>query len=296
VFRDCIVLHGTLEEGRGFVSMVIKRQMRVTSSGVDRNGRWVWSDVDIDREVWIIVNVYGPNDPRSRVKVWRELGFFLEDHRGVLAGDFNMVLGVDDRVPNKLSRLGGEEKGYWDNLLALANFIDLGLEDSTPTWSNRQSGPSLILKRLDICYLVNFSIEERNVRFKVDLSNTLSDHYPIRIEVGGRIEERKSRSRYRLDPKWLELNSCQAMIGTFRNLDTEVAKRNVFNKWSDKVNKIKKVFQEFSILSIRKENKTRNDRLATIQVTRKNLEEDPTNTRIQLDLNKLIGEKRWQVI
>jgi len=130
-----------------------------------------------------------------------------------------MVTRSEDIIPLKTCRLGREEKGAWDNLLGLAEFRDLGLEEGITTWSNKQSDPSTILKRLNICYLVNLPVEGRNLEFKLDLSKSLSDHYPICLKIGEKVEERRAGSRYRLDPKWLDLNCCQMVINPIWNLD-----------------------------------------------------------------------------
>jgi len=102
------------------------------------------------------MGVYGPNDSKGRTQVWKEISGILEGHRGMLAGDFNMVRRREDRIPFKDPKIGREEKEAWDDLLVLGRFVELGLDQSVPTWSNRQLGDKAILKRLDRSYVVNF--------------------------------------------------------------------------------------------------------------------------------------------
>lgn len=54
----------------------------------------------------------------------------------------------------------------------------------------------------------------------------LSYHCPIiaTLEIG--IEARGRQSRYRLDPKWLDIKGCKDIISNFWFLDKGVEKKN----------------------------------------------------------------------
>lgn len=47
------------------------------------------------------MNIYAPNDPIDRVKLWEDCVANMEGNHGLLVGDFNMVLRAKDRIPNK---------------------------------------------------------------------------------------------------------------------------------------------------------------------------------------------------
>jgi len=51
MFRDCLILHGTSEESRGLICMIVKNHVRIIDKGKNRNGRWVWCDIEAGEEV-----------------------------------------------------------------------------------------------------------------------------------------------------------------------------------------------------------------------------------------------------
>ena len=91
MFRNHFILHGSSGEGRGFVSIVIKPGWKVVGKGISESGRWIWCDIEDGKEVWRVVNVYAPNEPAGRVRMWEEIRGVLEGRLGLLGGDFNMV-------------------------------------------------------------------------------------------------------------------------------------------------------------------------------------------------------------
>ena len=84
------------------------------------------------------------------------------------------------------------------------------------------------------------------------LFKTLSNHYPNRLSIGEIAIENDANSRYRLDVKWLELNNCLEVIEAFCKLGTGISRSNAMHNSSDKMKRVKKYFQVFSIKSIRK--------------------------------------------
>jgi len=53
--------------------MIVKNYVRVIDKGRDRNGRWIWCDIEAGEVEWRIMGVYGPNDSRGRTQVWKEV-------------------------------------------------------------------------------------------------------------------------------------------------------------------------------------------------------------------------------
>ena len=61
--------------------------------------------------------------------------------------------------------------------------------------------------------------------------------------------------------------------------------------------RVRKVFQEFSVKLVRRENASRKERLEGIKEFRRQLEGEPSNDNILDSLNRLVEEEeRWQVI
>ena len=297
MFRNCFIFHGSSGEGRGFVCTVVKPGLKVVGKGVGENGRWIWCDVEVGREVWRVVNVYAPNEPSGRVRIWEEIRVVMEGRLGLLGGDFNMVTREEDRVPRRRCKLGGEERVVWDCLMASGDFKDLGEEGRVITWSNRQEGERAIFKRLDRWYLVNAPEDGRGVKFRVFNDKVLSDHYPIWGEIGSLEEDTKKHGRFRIDPKWLEMGNFQNSIKVAWDLDKGIAKNNIFRRWGDKIKRVKKVIQELSIFRVRKEDKDRARRLQVIQELRDRLVLDPSDRGSRLELRKVVEEEeRFQVL
>ena len=224
MFRNHFILHGSSGEGRGFVSIVVKPGWKVVGKGISESGRWIWCDLEDGKDVWRVINVYAPNDPGGRVRMWEEVRGVLEGRLGMMGGDFNMVTRDEDRVPRKRCKLGGEERGKWDLLMASGDFRDLGEEKREITWTNKQEGDRAVCKRLDRWYLINCPENSRRVRFRVCSERVLSDHYPIWGEIGGSEGDRKIQSRFRADPKWFEISRFQSSIRTMWDLDKGIAK------------------------------------------------------------------------
>ena len=297
LFRNCFVFHGSSGEGRGFVCTVVKPGLKVVGKGVGGNGRWIWCDLEVGLEVWRIVNVYAPNEPSGRVRMWEEIRWVLEGKLGLLGGDFNMVTREEDRVPRRRCKLGGEERGKWDCLMASGSFKDLGEDGRDITWSNRQEGERAIFKRLDRLYLVNVPEDGRGVKFRVFKDKVLSDHYPIWGEIGSLEGESKKVGRFRIDPKWLEMSNIQNSIKVAWDLDKGIAKHDVFKRWGDKVNRVKKIMQELSIFRVRKEAKERSRRLKIIRELRDRLVLDSNDKDSRLELRRVVAEEeRFQVL
>jgi len=139
--------------------------------------------------------------------------------------------------------------------------------------------------------VVNFPLDNRILNLEVERTSVLSDHYPIIASLGIGKEVRGGRSRYRLDPKWLDIKGCRGIISNFWLLDKGIEKKNTFRSWNDKMNRVKKICQELSIIRNKKVNNTRRIRLERIHNIRKFLEEDPTNSKLQLELSAQLREE-----
>lgn len=297
LFRNHFILHGSSGEGRGYVSIVIKPGWKVVGKGVSESGRWIWCDIEDGKDVWRIVNVYAPNEPRGRVRMWEEVRGVVEGRLGMMGGDFNMITRDEDRVPRKRCKMGGEEKGQWDLLMASGEFRDLGEELSEVTWTNKQVGDRAVCKRLDRWYLINCQENGRGVRFRVCNERVFSDHYPIWSEIGGNVGGRRILGRFRADPKWFEIRRCQESIKTMWDLDSGIAKSDSVRRWEDKVKRLKRVIQELSIFRGKKEDRDRKKRLESIQVLRDRLVCNPSDEGSRLELKGLTEEEeRFQVV
>jgi hypothetical protein len=297
MFRNCFIFHGSSGDGRGYVCTVIKSTLKVVGKGVGENGRFIWCDVEVGDSIWRVLNVYAHNDPGGRTRLWKDITLVLEGRMGLMGGDFNMVTREEDRIPSRSIKLGGEERRAWDMLMASGVFLDLGEEGREITWSNRQEGANSIFKRLDRMFLVNGPAGGGGFKFRVCNHKVFSDHFPIWGEIGNSLLDGSRGGRFRVDPKWLELESVQQSIRTMWNLDKGIAKNNIYRKWSDKIKRIKKVIQELSIFRSRRESVGRNSRLREIKELRELLVVDPLDEASSRKLRVLIEEEeKFQVV
>lgn len=101
-------------------------------------------DIELEGILWRIMNIYVPNNPKGIIKFWEECEEKLVGKCGVLVGNFNMVLNVEDSIPNKLPKLSLEGKLDWDGLVMANELRDMGKSFPQLTWSNKQKGEDAI--------------------------------------------------------------------------------------------------------------------------------------------------------
>lgn len=123
-------------------------------SSTGRNSQIV-SLEDLDfQEKLNLINIYAPNSSRDRLQLWEDLNDAIKnrkDDHWMLGGNFNSPL-----LPSEKS--GGLDD-YTNSMMELAGFlnfvglIDIPLQGSKFTWSNRRNGNQMIQVKLDIFFI-----------------------------------------------------------------------------------------------------------------------------------------------
>ncbi|XP_057836251.2 uncharacterized protein LOC131046507 [Cryptomeria japonica] len=133
-------------------------------------------------------NVYGPKHSKEKETLWEELyesQVATKNEKIIMGGDYNALLDLTEKK-------GGTNKITKD-MLAFGDFIRrCNLSDCIPlegwfTWTNRRRGFSNIAERLDRFLSGNEWLKEGIQLTTKVLPLSLSDHYPVQLEVGERI-------------------------------------------------------------------------------------------------------------
>ena len=175
----------------------------VESSSIYQSGIWhsmIDSTFEIDNHIIRVVNVHlNPNSEKCRRDEIRHLLTKLDHNTPtMIVGDFNSLSRRDKYPDSLLSRLQatgidkfGDNKLVYDvtDLLEDEHYMDMAYElesiaNTVPTDSNIDKNHSIPL-RLDYAFAnktLQESVRELKV-LKTDLTNTISDHYPLSIAV-----------------------------------------------------------------------------------------------------------------
>ncbi|XP_008227624.1 PREDICTED: uncharacterized protein LOC103327111 [Prunus mume] len=89
-----------------------------------------------DQSPWLLTVIYANSSGFKREKLWEYLDFVATCHQlpWLLAGDFNEMLGVDDKLGGaSVNRLKGFKRWFDDN-----NMMDLGFYGAKFTWRNNK--------------------------------------------------------------------------------------------------------------------------------------------------------------
>lgn len=136
-----------------------------------------------DKEIYMITNVYGPQNLADKLKLLISLEYLRARHPNMpwtIAGDFNMI--------RSLSKKEGGIRQLGRDSMAFQNFImNMGLVDTetingTFTWNNKRGGASQVASKLD-----RFIISEDLLLMCLAMSASIlpfggSDHWSVQLE------------------------------------------------------------------------------------------------------------------
>ena len=118
--------HGT-NHSKG-VAILFKGNVeyKVKQYNIDKNGRYIIMDVDIQGQRMLLVNVYAPciDKPNDQVELWNKLTSLILDFDNLdeklilCGGDINFLMNID------LDRSGGNPRHNEDVTRAVQNFIN----------------------------------------------------------------------------------------------------------------------------------------------------------------------------
>ncbi|XP_021826248.1 uncharacterized protein LOC110767113 [Prunus avium] len=180
-------------------------------------GLWLlWKDTNVNIEIlgstdqsittcvtspgktpWLLTTIYASPCGPKREKLWEYLDFVNSCHQlpWVLAGDFNEMLHVEDKLGGALSIRHKGFKKWFDNHA----MVDLGFYGPKYTWTNKR-----VFERLDraICNLAWKSLfGEAHVKH---LPRTKSDHNPIKLCLKSGFTTSPGNRPFRFEAMWLK--------------------------------------------------------------------------------------------
>lgn len=175
----------------------------IITTSVYKNNIWhslIDCSIEVKGRVLRVVNVHlNPHAESSRaIEIEHLLSQLSEDTPTIIVGDFNSISREDNYPENLLSKLKtagidkfSDSELLYDttDLLKEANYIDMAADLSTitntvPTTYNTDKN-HLVPLRLDYAYsnrALHDSIANVSV-IKSDLTNQISDHYPLSITI-----------------------------------------------------------------------------------------------------------------
>ena len=84
---------GPPNQSAGVAILISKHlQHEIHNANSDNIGRRISIDIKIQNEIYQILNIYGPNQPKTKEKFFQEANHYIVNLKNViLAGEFNMV-------------------------------------------------------------------------------------------------------------------------------------------------------------------------------------------------------------
>lgn len=154
---------------------------------------------------WLLTTIYASPSGPKREKLWDYLNFVSSCHQlpWVLAGDFNELLHVEDKLGGALSiRHKGFRKWFDNNAM-----VDIGFYGPKYTWTNKR-----VSERLDraICNMGwRRLFAEAHVKH---LSRTKSDHNPIKLCLKSGFASSPANRPFRFEAMWLKHEGFKEFI------------------------------------------------------------------------------------
>uniref|UniRef100_A0A803MN05 Uncharacterized protein n=1 Tax=Chenopodium quinoa TaxID=63459 RepID=A0A803MN05_CHEQI len=191
--------------------------------------------------MWKAVGVYGWPETEYKYKTW-DLMRRLKEGAAVpmlCFGDFNEIVGMNEKSGGVVreERLMDAFRGALDD----CGFRDLGYKGSIYTWQRGNSMETLVRERLDRyvadsewCALFQ-SLEV------IHLPMCHSDHAPILLKYGDRVENNRSKKLFRFEALWISSDECGKVVGDAWNeevaapiTDRIVVLEERLKKWAGK--------------------------------------------------------------
>ena len=152
---------------------------------------------------WGLLNIYAPNHARDRTILWKNIMSQLPtiDHWAI-AGDFNMLEDLSDRLGGTSQTLAGTELYEWERLIFSLDLVDLWhvpsfvrIQDSLAYSRSNRRDSHTNLSRLDRFYADKF-LWDKGGSIGIIPSFSFSDHAPLRLVIV--LQEHHKTSRFRI--------------------------------------------------------------------------------------------------
>ena len=184
--------------------------------GILTCGRGHYVILQIGLKKWGLLNIYAPNHVRERTILWKSIISQLPDvDHWAIAGDFNMLEDVGDRLGGTSQTISGSELYEWERLTFSLGLMDLWhvssfvrIHDSLAYSRSDRREAHTNLSRLDRFYADKF-LWEKGGSIGIIPSFSFSDHAPLRLVIV--LQEQYKNSRFRI-PNHVFLNEDCAPI------------------------------------------------------------------------------------
>jgi exonuclease III len=131
-----------------------------------------------------IMNVYGPTIPGDKEAFLHHLEWIanhIGTQRWILGGDFNMIIGLEEKKGGTC--MLGNDNEKFHRTIGLLNLIDIETDNGPFTWSNRRLGTQHVSSKLDH-FLISESIMLDGLARNTTVIDTPgSDHWPILLSI-----------------------------------------------------------------------------------------------------------------
>lgn len=184
--NDIFFSHGT-SHSAGVAILIGKSNEKVNNSNVmcDNQGRYIILEVELNKEVITLMNLYGPNDDKGQKMYYEQIHRLLltkvSGTQLLLGGDFNIFL---DHTLDKKGGIARDRQALQtiNNMIDDLSLVDVWRKQNPYkkcyTWPARQNPP--VACRLDY-WLVSASIVKNVVSVKINESIG-TDHKLIQIK------------------------------------------------------------------------------------------------------------------
>ncbi|KAL3676918.1 hypothetical protein R1sor_026866 [Riccia sorocarpa] len=207
------------QSDRGGAVLIVHPSLQILNTGVRGDGTCAWAEVSTVLGPIYFMSIYAPNESPDRKRLWTWLNFKVEEGRWAIVGDMNSVELPDD-TDGPTALLNGGELRLWKTMTADHELIDAYLCASFtvgPRFTRHVfSGTRLDQARLDRCYLSGGGGWLNHVhQVKHDASQTLSDHWPVIVDlklIEKETEEIRRSSYYKMRTEDLKCSSTRANV------------------------------------------------------------------------------------
>ncbi|KAM6548302.1 hypothetical protein CsatB_019978 [Cannabis sativa] len=90
--------------------------------------------------------IYGFNDRKERLELWKDLQSSKTDESWILMGDFNAIIGKDERVGHKVKY---QAEAEFIECIQDCQLEDIKATSAFFTWTNKQQGQDRIFSKID---------------------------------------------------------------------------------------------------------------------------------------------------
>ena len=139
-----------------------------------------------DKEIYLVMNVYGPQRMDDKVKFIDslvDLRSRFGDIPWILGGDFNMIKSLLEKKGG--TRTLNKDSLAFQTFMDSMKLVDIVSSNGLFTWNNKRGGESLVASKLD-----RFIISEDLMLNNKEMATSIlpfrgSDHWPVQLEVRG---------------------------------------------------------------------------------------------------------------